>query len=232
MLTFKEFLKEGLKDRILKSIHGTEPHQHIKLFDLDDTLATTHPDKNGPKIRVMHDGNHVKSLSPSEFNGHKLDKGQSYDFGEFADSYKFAESASPIHKMVRHVQRSLAAGNHVHILTARSDMRDHHIFLGALDSMGIDTSRVHVHRAGNEGKNPTEVNKARKLHKVLGRLKDQGHDIRKVTMYDDHHPNVTTMFDADTGNGQSLRQNHPNVNFNGVLVSHKGQQVKVKKVAE
>lgn len=238
MLTYKGYLEEKrLVDRLKKMIYGPEggvaPEEHLHWFDMDDTLVKHDPEK-GAKIRVKDaDGNHVKTLSTSEYNSHKLEPGHSYDYSEFASSHKFAESASPIHKMIRHAQRLVEAGHHVHIITARADMEHPHILLSALKQMGLDMDKVHLHRAGNEGKNPTHVNKARVLNRVIRRLQSQGHNIRRVVGYDDHPANVTSIHDVPANPaGQTLKQIHPDVDFRGIQVSHRGQQVSVKRVAE
>jgi hypothetical protein len=238
MLGFKEFLEEEkllqkLKRAIYEPEGGVKPEEHLHWFDMDDTLVKHDPEK-GAKIRVKDSaGNHVKTLSTSDYNRYKLEPGHSYDYSEFASSKKFADSASPIHKMVRHAQRLVDAGHHVHIITARADMEHPHILLGALKQMGLDMDKIHLHRAGNEGKNPTHVNKAITLNRVIRKLKTQGHNIRKVTGYDDHPANVTSIHDVGANPaGQTLKQIHPNIDFGGIQVSHKGQQVSVKKVAE
>lgn len=239
MLSFKEFLEEErLLHKLNRSIYGSndgiQPQQKLKWFDIDDTGVGHDPEK-GAKVRVKDSvGNHIKTLSTSEYNSHKLEPGHSYDYSEFASSKKFAESAHPIHKMVRHAQRLLDAGHHVHFITARADMDQPHIMLGALKQMGYDMDKIHLHRAGNEGKNPTHVNKARTLDRVVRRLQSQGHDIRQVTGYDDHLPNVTDIHDVPANStGQTLRQLHPQIDFQGVHVIRTGKQkVKLKKVAE
>lgn len=210
---------------------GIAPEHHLNWFDLDNTLFNYHPE-HGAKIHVKDSGGkRVKTLSTSEYNSHKLEPGHSYDYSEFASSHKFAESAIPIHKMIRHAQRLLDAGHHVHIITARADMDHPHVMLGALKDMGLDMDRIHLHRAGNEGKNPTHVNKARTLNKVIRRLNAQGHTIKRVIGYDDHPANVTTIHDvAASPSGQTLKELHPNIEFHGIHVQ--GEQAKLKKVAE
>lgn len=239
MLSFTEFLQEeSLRQRLHKAIYNppddVTPQQKFSWVDIDDTSVHHDPNK-GAKVRVKDSaGNHVKTLSTSEYNSHKLEPGQSYDYGEFASSDKFAESAHPIHKMVRHVQRLLDAGHHVHFITARADMDKPHVMLGALKQMGYDMDRIHLHRAGNEGKNPTHVNKARTLDRAIRRLQAQGHDIKRVVGYDDHIPNVTDIYDVPAlADGSTLRQNHPGISFHGVHVIRKDKdKIKLKRVAE
>ena len=236
MLRFNEFLAEErlikkLQQMIYKPEGGVEPHEHIHWFDMDDTLVHHDPEK-GAKIHVNDEnGKRVEILSTSEYNSHKLKPGHSYDYSEFASSEKFAESASPIHKMIRHAQRLLDAGHHVHIITARSDMEQPHILLGALRQMGLDMDRIHLHRAGNEGKNPTHVNKARVLARIIRKTQDMGNKIKRVVGYDDHPANVTSIHDvAANPAGQTLRQMYPDVDFQGIHVQ--GKQAKLKRVAE
>jgi hypothetical protein len=236
MLSFTEYLQEeNLRQRLHRMIYNpsgdVKPEEHLHWFDMDDTLVHHDPEK-GARIHVNDsEGKRVKTLSTSEYNSHKLEPGHSYDYSEFASSAKFAESASPIHKMVRHAQRLLDAGHHVHIITARSDMHQPHILLGALRQMGLDMDRIHLHRAGNEGKNPTHVNKAKVLARVLQKTKKMGHNIRRVVGYDDHPANVTSIHDvAANPAGQTLRQIHPDVEFQGIHVE--GKRAKLKRVAE
>jgi hypothetical protein len=237
MLTFKAFLEEeSVKKKLTQAMYsnppgGVKPEEHLHWFDMDDTLVHHDPER-GAKIHVKDaSGKRVKTLSTSEYNSHKLEPGHSYDYGEFASSHKFAESASPIHKMVRHAQRLLDTGHHVHIITARSDMENPHVLLGSLKQMGLDMDRIHLHRAGNEGKNPTHVNKARVLNKVIRRLNNKGNNIKRVVGYDDHPANVTSIHDVEASpSGQTLKQLHPDVEFHGIHVQ--GKQAKLKKVAE
>jgi hypothetical protein len=237
MLTFKAFLEEeSLRKKLTQAMYtkpegGVKPEEHLHWFDMDDTLVHHDPEK-GAKIHVKDEnGKRVETLSTSGYNSHKLKPGHSYDYSEFASSKKFAESASPIHKMIRHAQRLVDAGHHVHIITARSDMQQPHILLGSLKQMGLDMDKIHLHRAGNEGKNPTHVNKARTLNKVIRRLGAQGHTIKKVVGYDDHPANVTSIHGvAANPSGQTLRELHPGVEFSGIHVQ--GKQAKLKKVAE
>lgn len=236
MLTYKSYLEEKrLLDKLTKMIYQPEgnikPEEHLHWFDMDDTLVHHDPQK-GAKIHVNDSkGRRVDTLSTSEYNSHKLQPGHSYDYSEFASSHKFAESASPIHKMIRHAQRLVDAGHHVHIITARSDMQQPHVLLGALRQMGLDMDKIHLHRAGNVGKNPTHVNKAITLARVLRKTQDQGHNIKRVVGYDDHPANVTSIHDVGANPaGQTLKQMHPDIDFQGIHVQ--GKQAKLKRVAE
>ena len=234
MLPFKSFiqLEEQLLKSIMKKLYGGEKSLHW--FDMDDTLVTHDPEK-GAKVHVNDEkGNRVETLSTSEFNthvkGNNLKPGHSYDFKEFTDSKVFANSAHPIRKMINHAQRLLDNGHHVHIITARSDLEHPEILLGALKQMGLDTSHpnFHLHRAGNYGKNPTHINKARMLHYILKEPKFGLSGIKHVVGYDDHKPNVDDAIHKTPIEGEkSLIDLHPHINFVGVHYTPKG---KVKRV--
>lgn len=229
MLPFKSFIQldEQLLKSLMKKMYGGEPSVHW--FDMDDTLVTHDPVK-GAKVRVNDEkGNRVQTLSTSEFNthvkGNNLKPGHSYDFKEFADSKVFANSAHPIRKMINHAQRLLDAGHHVHIITARSDLKHPEILLGSLKQMGLDTSHpnFHLHRAGNvdidsREKNPTHINKAIMLHRILTNLRFGLHGIKKIVGYDDHKANVNEIYTTplEELGGKSLRDHHTDKEFQGI----------------
>ena len=90
--------------------------------------------------------------------------------------------------------------------------------------MGLDTGHKNFHliRSGNVGGKTTHGNKAVAINNNLNKLKKEGADIRRVTGYDDHKANVTDIHGVPSDNeGNTLHDNHPNVSFNGVLVSQR-----------
>jgi hypothetical protein len=239
MLGFKQFISEqSVADTIKKTLYGphktakgetVKPHQNYHWFDMDDTLVH-HDPKKGAKIHVNDaSGKRIQTLSTSEYNSHKLKEGHSYDYSEFADSGVFADSSHPINKMIKHAQNLLEKGHRVRIVTARSDMKNPHLLLDHLRNMGLDAGHENFHliRAGNVGGKTTHGNKAVAINDDLNKLKDNGVDIRRVTGYDDHRANVTNIHGVPSDNqGNTLHNNHPNVSFNGVLVSQRPEAEK------
>lgn len=224
MLPFKSFIQldEQLLKSIMKKLYGGK--KFVSWFDLDDTLVEHDPVK-GANVYVNDEkGNRVETLSTSEFNthvkGNNLKPGHSYDFKEFKDPNVFANSAHPIRKMINHAQRLLDNGHHVHIITARSDLEHPEILLGSLKQMGLDTSHpnFHLHRAGNYGKNPTHINKARMLHRILTEPKFGLSGIKKIVGYDDHKANVDDIHTTplEELGGKSLRDHHTDKEFVGI----------------
>lgn len=125
----------------------TPGNRDLIIFDIDDTLLHT-----TAKIKVIDaNGQLVRELTNQEFNNYKLQPGEKFDFGEFRNAEKFRQESKPIVPMVRKLKTILShAGNaKVIMLTARADFDDKETFLQTFQDLGIDMSRVHVHRAGN-----------------------------------------------------------------------------------
>jgi len=229
MLTFKEYLilYEGVKSKMMAAMYGArqtprgevvKPEHSLHWFDMDDTLVH-HDPKKGAKV-IVNGPSGKKELSTSEYNSYKLGKDEKYDYSQFASSKVFADSAHPIKKMINHAQRALDNGHHVRIITARSDMVEHHALLDHLNKMGLDTSHKNFHliRAGNVGGPSTHHNKAVSLDRELDKMKSKGHDIRRVTGYDDHKANVTDIHSVPLNDeGYTIEHKHPSVSFNGIL---------------
>lgn len=195
MINFKEFIVEK-KDPHSNTLHS---------FDMDQTLF----DHDHNKLRVHvndENGNRVQSLTNMEFNSHKLQPGHSYDFGEFRSSDVFNQSAKPIHKMIAKLRAIHKNNKNVEILTARSDMDDKDKFAHAMKKFGIDTSEVHVRRAGNlKGKS----SKTKAL--VMNDLIHQN-GYKAVHLYDDHPENLEEFL--------KLHSKHPEVAFHAHHVQH------------
>ena len=177
----------------------------LTIFDIDETLMRT-----TAKIKVVKDGKVIKSLTNQEFNNYKLQPGEQFDFGEFRNAEKFRRESQPIGPMIAKLKAILrnAGNSRVIMLTARADFDDKETFLNTFRDLGIDMSRVHVHRAGNLPGNPAE-NKAVWIRKYL----DTG-KYSRVRLYDDSMGNIR-MFNA-------LAKEYPNVKFFPYLVTHEG----------
>ena len=231
MLSFKNFisLSESARKALFQGIYGSKstakgeqvkPHNQLHWLDMDDTLVHHDPEK-GARV-IVNSPSGSKKLSTSEYNSYKLGPNEKYDYSQFASSKVFADSSHPIRKMVNHAQRLLDNGHHVRIITARVDMEEHHALLDHLNKMGLDTGHENFHlvRAGNVGGPSTHSNKAFALEKVLSNLKSKGHDIKRVTGYDDHKANVTDIHSIPLDKkGTTLEQKHSGTSFNGVLAT-------------
>ena len=177
-----------------------EEGRSIHYFDIDDTLMNT--SKAPLKIHVKNEkGEHVQSLSSSEFNTHKLQPGHSYDFSEFRSSKKFAETAKPIRKTLAKMKAIHNNGGRVEMLTARGDMDDKQKFAQKWKGVGVDISKIHVRRAGNIKLPPAEA----KASIISRAIKAHGH--KEVHLYDDSKDNIDSVL--------KLKEKHPDVAFHG-----------------
>jgi hypothetical protein len=137
-------------DYIEEKARGTKPKRTVHAYDVDETLFS-HGKKGKPNVQVHvkdASGKRVKSLSNQEFNTHKLDKGHSYDFGEFRSAKKFAQTASPNKKIIADLKRKQARGQNVHLITARSKFDKPSEFKGHLEKHGVKTPMSNIHYTG------------------------------------------------------------------------------------
>lgn len=186
MLNFKTFLLEGA------------PKKELHVFDIDDTLLHT-----TAKIHVKNSsGKTVQTLTNQEFNDHKLQKGHSYDFGEFRSAEKFARESKPIESMINKVKEVTSRPNsHVIFNTARANFDDRHTFLNTFRKHGLPMNKIHVIRAGNIRQEGTPAGKkAKVIHGYISK-----HKYDHVHMYDDSTTNLKAFL--------KLRSNHPNTQF-------------------
>jgi hypothetical protein len=179
----------------------------LVIFDIDDTLLHT-----TAKIRVVSRGRVVRELTNQQFNHYKLQPDEEFDFGEFRNAEKFNRESEPIKPMVRKLKTILinSPNSDVIMLTARADFDDKELFLKTFRDLGIDMSRVHVHRAGNlPGDAIPAEKKAVWVRKYLNT--DQYDHVR---LYDDSVTNLTVF--------KELRQEYPGVDFRAVYVGPEG----------
>lgn len=182
--------------------------QSLVIFDIDDTLMHT-----TAKVAVVKDGKKIKSLSNQEFNNYQLQPGEKFDFGEFRDAEKFSKESQPIEPMVNKLKTILdnAGNSKVIMLTARSDFDNKDLFLKTFSDLGIDMSRVHVHRAGNlPGNQLPAEKKAIWVRRYLDTDK-----FNHVRLYDDSMTNLTVF--------KALKSEYPDVDFRAFYVGPKGQ---------
>ena len=178
----------------------------LVIFDIDDTLVHTQT-----KVHVIRDGRVVKSLNSHDFTHYKLQPGESFDFGDFANAHEFFTNAKPIIPMINQLKHDIATGNKVVMVTARADFNDRELFLDTFRKYGVDMAKVHVYRAGNmTGKMQTEEKK-----KIIIRdLLNNGH-YNKAIMYDDAVPNLKSFVE--------LKKEYPHTKFYAWHVSLEGE---------
>jgi len=178
----------------------------LVIFDIDDTLVHTQT-----KVHVVKDGQITYSLNSHEFTHYKLQPGESFDFGDFANAREFFEKSKPIIPMINQLKHDIATGNDVTMVTARADFNDRELFLDTFRKYGVDMSRVHVHRAGNITiKAPTEDKKAIIIRSLLKKA-----SYTKAIMYDDSIPNLKAFID--------LKKEYPQTKFYAWHVSLDGE---------
>jgi hypothetical protein len=178
----------------------------LVIFDIDDTLVHTQT-----KVHVVKDGRVIKSLNSHEFTHYKLQPGESFDFGEFANAREFFTNAKPIIPMINQLKHDINTGNKVVMVTARADFNDKELFLDTFRKYGVDMSKVHVYRAGNmTGKMQTEEKK--KI--IIRNLMNQG-NYSKAIMYDDAIPNLHSFVE--------LKKEYPHTKFYAWHVSLEGE---------
>jgi hypothetical protein len=197
MLNFKEHTLLEMKD---------PEHPTLHAFDIDETLFA----HDHSKVRVHvndENGNRVRSLTNQEFNTHQLPPGHKYDFHEFKSADVFEKSAKPIRKMIAKMKAIHKNNKNVELVTARSDLDDKEKFAHVMKKYGIDISKIHVRRAGNQiGKKAPEAKK-QVIHDLINK---EGY--KKVHLYDDSSDNLDSFL--------SLKGRHPNVEFHAHHVQH------------
>lgn len=185
----------------------TPAKSSLVIFDIDDTLLHT-----TAQIAVVKNGQVVRKLTNQEFNNYALQPGESFDFGEFKDAEKFNRESKPIPSMINKLKAIMNhAGNaEVIMLTARSDFDNRDLFLKTFTDLGIDMSRVHVHRAGNlPGDDIPAEKKAVYVRKYLETGKYD-----HVRLYDDSMSNLRVF--------KSLKSEYPDVDFRAYYVGPQG----------
>jgi predicted chitinase len=179
----------------------------LTIFDIDDTLFHT-----TAKIKVIKNGQAIRTLTNQEFNNYQLQPDEKFDFGEFRNAEKFAKESQPIKPMINTLKRILdrATNTKVIMLTARADFDNKETFLNTFEKHGIDMSRVHVHRAGNlPGDEEPAYKKAIWVRKYLNTGK-----YNRVKLIDDSMTNLKVF--------KALKKEYPNVNFDAYFVHPSG----------
>lgn len=189
----------------------------LTIFDIDDTLFHT-----TAKIKVVKNGNVVKTLDNQQFNNYKLQPGEEFDFGEFRSAEKFNKESQPMDRMIAKLNAILrnAGDSKVIMLTARADFDNKDLFLDTFRKHGINIDLIHVHRAGNLS---GDAIPAEKKAVFVRRYLDTG-KYGRVRMYDDSMTNLKVF--------NTLQQEYPNVKFSAYFVNHDGSIRTVKDVNE
>jgi len=179
------------------------PTRTLTIFDIDDTLFHT-----TAKIKVVKDGEVVRSLTNQEFNTYELQPGEEFDFGEFRDAKKFAQESEPIEHMMDELKTILDhTQGTVIMLTARADFDDKNTFLKKFTDHGIDMNRIHVHRAGNI---PGDAIPAEKKAVWVRKYLETG-KYNQVSLYDDSMSNLRVF--------KSLKKEFPDVDFDAYYIT-------------
>lgn len=191
----------------MRSKEFTQSKKNLVIFDIDDTLLHT-----TAKIRVVKDGRPVRELSNQEFNNYQLQPGEEFDFGEFRDAEKFNRESQPIKPMINKLKTILdhSPNSDVIMLTARADFDDRDLFLKTFTDLGIDMSRVHVHRAGNL---PGDEIPAEKKAVYVRKYAETGR-YDHIRLYDDSRSNLSVFKD--------LKAEYPNIDFRAYYVGPTG----------
>ena len=178
----------------------------LTIFDIDKTLF--HSDT---KVNIIKDGKIVVRGVSSYY---KLKSGEEFDYGEFKDAKRFAQTASPIGRMLAKakaiIKNATKVGSKVIFVTARADLDDKKLFINTFKAHGLDMSKVYVERAGNLGVVDTAKNK----QTVFKRYLESGRYAR-VRMFDDDVANLRALL--------SLKDDYLNITFEAWLVSRDGR---------
>ena len=184
----------------------------LTVFDLDETLFHTKA-----KIKVMNGGKVVHTLDNQQYNHYKLKAGESFDYGEFRSAEVFEKTSTPVAKMIGKakaiINNAFAKGSKVIISTARADFDNKEIFLRALDAHGIDTSKIHVERAGNLKLGSSAKNKKAIFRKYL-----RSGLYKKIRFFDDDVNNLTSF--------KSLQKEYSQITFEAWHVGPSGSVTK------
>lgn len=153
------------------------------IFDLDDTLVTS-----DAKIRVFDPvtNKEIKTLTPSQFNHHKINKSYFYDFDEFQDPDILKRAK--IHKSTFDILKKYIKGNQdVSILTARDS---HEMILNYFRNQKCYIKPELIFTVGGEDSKYTGTVPERK-QQALKELIDMGYT--NFIIYDDNIHNLDAL---------------------------------------
>jgi hypothetical protein len=158
----------------------------LTIFDIDDTLFHT-----TAKVSIIKNGIEIHQLSNQEFNTYKLKDGESFNFTEFTNAYKFYHESKPIGKMLATAKIILEdsirnKSSNVIIVTARGNFDNKDMFLDTFRKHNFDIDKVRVERAGNI--TDIENNAVKKFIIIRNYLRTNQYN--KVQLFDDNMDNL------------------------------------------
>lgn len=151
------------------------------VFDFDDTLVVT-----DARIKIYKNKTFLKALTPKEFNGYKLQKGEVYDFRDFddrehilnAEKYKMWPTLERINKAVKEGKPAF-----IYILTARGNVVKAYIY-EFLKRNGVE---IDMHRILTVGDHHPQSSVSVEKHQALTKLVGE---YNKVFFFDDDTKNI------------------------------------------
>ena len=158
----------------------TKKRKKLIIFDLDDTLI-----KSDAQIKVFDSVSNelIKSISPSQFN-YQLKKQEHYFcFGDF-DCEKILGKSTLIHSTFRSLKRYYRNGEHISIITARSDKR---IILDFFETKNISLNSSLVYTIHSRKSKFTGSISQRKKQAIEELIKKGYKDIK---FYEDNLDNI------------------------------------------
>ena len=186
----------------------------LTIFDIDETMF-----KTKARVKVVKDGETIKSLDNKEFNNYKLKRGEKFDFGEFRSAEIFNKTSTPIARMINKVKAVLKnatkVGSRVIIVTARPNFDNKKLFLDTFRKQGIDIDKIYVERAGNLGGGPAAENK-----KIIFRKYLDQKIYKRIRLFDDARSNLKAFL--------SLQKDYPDVSFEAFLAKPNGSVSRVR----
>ena len=197
MLSFKAFLAEEKKNKFDAAGHKT-----LVMSDIDDAIFKT-SGENGPKVLVKDKktGEVSHQLDSSQFNSHRIEPHQEYDFSQFRNSEIFSKS-KPVRPVLAKVKAIQKNGGKVVFNTARADMDDKDEFLNHFKKHGVDIDNAHVHRTGND---TSKKSIGEKKNDVVRGYLANNPKLNHVHLIDDHHGNLDQFL--------KLNSEYPHVKF-------------------
>ena len=181
----------------------------LTIFDIDETLFHTKA-----KVAVMKDGKVVRMLDNQEFNTYKRQKGETYDYGEFANAEVFRKTSTPIGRMVAKAKIIFANSkknphSRVIICTARADFDNKDVFLQTFRDHGLPIDQIHVERAGN-----LKIDSSAEAKKIIFKKYINTKNYVKLRLFDDAMSNLQAFL--------SLRTDYPDIKFEAYFVNSDG----------
>ena len=181
----------------------------LTIFDIDETLFHTYA-----KVAVVKDGKVVRMLDNQEFNTYKRKKGETYDFGEFANAEVFRKSSKPITRMVAKTKAIFVNSrknphSRVIICTARADFDNKDIFLQTFRDHGLPIDNIHIERAGN-----LKIDSSAEAKKIIFRKYINTKNYVKLRLFDDAPSNLQAFL--------SLKKEFPDITFEAYFVNPDG----------